>query len=561
MSIRTFFLCTVATAAFGVSGAISSVGAADLPVKAPPPVVPVSMWEVEVGSRVWFSSGSIGAPNPLLNVPNNVVVSRLLYKNETAISGEVFGRLDHSSGVFVKANAGLGRIDGGEMYDEDFPGGGAYSNTLQNNNTGHIYYGSGDIGYDILTGPGGKVGVFIGYGYYGQHVDTFGCTQLAAADGCNPAQGSPPVPPTFNGVSEDDAFGAVRLGLSSQFHLTDRIKFTAEAAWLPAVRFWGQDNHNTVGLIINEASGSGDGVQLEAILSYAVTDALEVGVGGRYWTWNMRGGISQFNFDNPARQFTEPSSFNSERYGVFAQVSYHWGSVTPDAARPAGYFKAPPEVWSPNWSGVYVGGFLGGGVGDDRWSDRFGTNSIPGLIFDNIAGFGDSTHASGPLGGAEIGINGQSGMVVYGLEADASFADIRGQNTCFSGLGGVNCMRDVKELATFTGRAGVTWDRTLLYVKGGGAWSDTNYSINANTGVGGVTLGVGSVTASAVGWTLGGGLEYALNSKWSGKVEYDYIDFGGKGLTFGTVAVIGAAPVSVQQNVNVMKVGIDYKLN
>ena len=104
-------------------------------------------------------------------------------------------------------------------------------------------------------------------------------------------------------------------------------------------------------------------------------------------------------------------------------------------------------------------------------------------------------------------------------------------------------------------------DFTYVWTAEGGAWSDTNYSINGNTSVGGATLGVGSVTASAVGWTLGGGQEYALNSKWSGKVEYDYIDFGGKGLTFATVAVIGAAPVSVQQNINVMKVGVDYKLN
>ena len=235
-----------------VTGVVLSAGgvahAADLrPVLKAPPPPPQSWWEVETGTRVWFSNGNIGAPNPLFNNGGNVV-SRLLYKDEKAISGELFGRLDHSSGLFVKGNAGLGRITSGNMYDEDFPAGGAYSNTLQNDNKGHLAYGTIDVGYNFLTAPGAKVGAFAGYNYYLQHVDTFGCVQLAGANACTPGT----FPAFFNGISEDNSFSSLRIGLSGQFRLTDRLKLTADVAYLPWVNFQGVDNHNARSLIINE---------------------------------------------------------------------------------------------------------------------------------------------------------------------------------------------------------------------------------------------------------------------------------------------------------------------
>jgi opacity protein-like surface antigen len=518
-----------------------------------PPPPPVSQWELETGMRFWSSTGSIGAPNPLLNNPGNILASRLLYKDELGISGELFGRLDHVSGFFVKGNAGLGRITSGNMYDEDFPAGGAYSNTLQNNNTGHLAYGTVDVGYNLITAPGAKIGAFIGYNYFLQHVDTFGCTQLAGAATCVPTG---VIPAFFNGISEDDAFSSFRIGLSTQVMLTDRFKLIVDAAYLPFVQFTGVDNHNARALIINESSSNGDGVQFEAVLEYALTDNLYVGVGGRYWAWNMHDGNAQFNFQAPPAQFNQPARYNSERYGVFAQASYHIGDVTPSAVRTAGLYKAPPMAWVPIWSGVYIGGQLGGGVGNDSWSDPFPSNFIRGRgIAGNIAGFGDSTHAAGPLAGGEIGYNFQLGRTVYGVELEASGADIRGENTCFSGLGGVNCQRVVNAIATLTGRVGYTWDRSLIYLKAGGAWSNTTYSINGNTNA--LALGTGSANVDAGGLAIGGGLEYALNSKWSSKLEYDYLWFGSQSASIPTVALVGTQ--SVKQSLNVFKAGVNYR--
>jgi hypothetical protein len=73
-----------------------------------------------------------------------------------------------------------------------------------------------------------------------------------------------------------------------------------------------------------DQQGTGQGAQLEAILSYYVTDYLNIGVGGRYWTmWTTRGtdtctgcgGIGVVSPSSPAR-------FNTERFGVFLQASY-----------------------------------------------------------------------------------------------------------------------------------------------------------------------------------------------------------------------------------------------
>ena len=81
-----------------------SAHAADLGQE-PPPVGQFSPWDAEFGARAWFSSGKVGANNPLLNVVPGLpllLTSRVLYKDETAISGELFGRVDHNSGLFVE---------------------------------------------------------------------------------------------------------------------------------------------------------------------------------------------------------------------------------------------------------------------------------------------------------------------------------------------------------------------------------------------------------------------------------------------------------------------------
>jgi opacity protein-like surface antigen len=524
-------------------------------LKAPPLIA--SEWEVETGARVWFSSGRIGAPNPLFNLnppPTLTLASRLTYKDLNGFSGETFARVDHSSGVFVKGFLGAGAITSGKLLDEDFPaGGGVYSNTLSSA-SGHLAYANIDLGYNFITAPGAKVGAFVGYNYFTQHINTYSCTQLAGSSTCTAG-----FPVNFLGIAEDDRFNSLRVGVAAQFMLTERLKLTAEAAYLPWVGFKGQDDHNARQLLLPEQSSWGDGVMLEAILGYNITDAWNVGVGGRYWAWNMRNGTTTFNFLGAAGPPpVEPSRFNTERYGVFVQTSYRWGDTTPGASAARMPTKAPVLAAAPmNWSGFYIGGHLGGGWSDDRWSDPFGPTVVGAFV--NVAGFGDKIHAAGPLGGGQIGFNLQSGQWVFGVQADASAADLRGENTCFSGLGGINCQRVVNSLGTVTGRVGLAWDRSLAYVKGGGAWTNTTYNLLGNTFA--VTLGNGSTSLTQWGWTVGGGFEYALTNNWTTLLEFDHIGLSNTTVAFPTVALVNAQSISVRQWIDVIKVGVNYKFD
>jgi hypothetical protein len=68
-------------------------------------------------------------------------------------------------------------------------------------------------------------------------------------------------------------------------------------------------------------------VQLEAILSYALTGGFWIGIGARYWnlldtTWN-----APLSVANDPFQFS--ASLKTERWGAFIQGSYKFGRLEP----------------------------------------------------------------------------------------------------------------------------------------------------------------------------------------------------------------------------------------
>ncbi|MGB3488094.1 MAG: outer membrane protein [Xanthobacteraceae bacterium] len=177
------------------------------------------------------------------------------------------------------------------------------------------------------------------------------------------------------------------------------------------------------------------------------------------------------------------------------------------AARP--YTKAPayvpPQIY--NWTGFYLGGHVGGAFrGDDN----------------NV--FGGSRDGSF-LGGVQVGYDNQfAPNWVFGLEANYSFKDTNG---FFANRG----------LGSVTGRLGYTWGPALLYVKGGYGWADTRFT-NGFAGTGGRD-----------GYTVGGGLEYLFTQNWSGKIEYQYYDFGNVNTALG----------SFRNDEHTVKAGINYR--
>jgi outer membrane immunogenic protein len=159
----------------------------------------------------------------------------------------------------------------------------------------------------------------------------------------------------------------------------------------------------------------------------------------------------------------------------------------------------------------------------------------------------------GTIGGGQIGFNYQSGSIVLGLEADASWASVDGATRCAFAY--FICGSQVNSLGTLAARIGVPLDhRTLLYVKAGAAWAHDKYHMNSFE-----FIDVLDGSQTRWGWMGGGGLEYAFAPDWSAKVEYNYLDLGTARVVFMDTVDPTAVPIDIRQNLHLIKLGINYR--
>jgi outer membrane immunogenic protein len=212
-------------------------------------------------------------------------------------------------------------------------------------------------------------------------------------------------------------------------------------------------------------------------------------------------------------------------------------------------YKAPAPAMAPafSWTGCYIGGNIGGGWGRT-------TASAPSLA-PGISLTGDT---SGVIGGGQVGCNYQfAPNWVIGIEGDGEAADIKGDAAAtVLGITGTAHAR-TDWIASVTGRLGWTWDRWMLYAKGGAAWAGDKYSAD-------IPIFAEHIQANQTraGWTVGGGVEWAFWQNWSAKVEYDFYDFGRRDVTFtGTIfGVPEVVPgINVKQTISTVKFGVNYR--
>ncbi len=249
------------------------------------------------------------------------LASRLTYDGTSTNGAELFGRIDTAHDVMVKGIVG-GLSGGGHMNDEDwglpsppFPAFVPYSNTLSDVDD-RIRYAIVDVGYDWWRWADYKVTPFIGWSYFQQHMKGLGCRQIANGN----SDCTTPIPTSVLGITEYDTWNALRLGLAVQLPLAPRLSLSAEAAYLPYVSFSGTDNH-VLRMLVSPEDGHGVGAQLEAMLSYAITDALSVGAGGRYWSmWTTSGDV---NFGGTGTII--PMRYAAEQAHFLVQGSYKFG--------------------------------------------------------------------------------------------------------------------------------------------------------------------------------------------------------------------------------------------
>jgi outer membrane immunogenic protein len=212
----------------------------------------------------------------------------------------------------------------------------------------------------------------------------------------------------------------------------------------------------------------------------------------------------------------------------------------------------PPAPIYANWSGCYAGGVAGTSWGRSNRTAVFNT-AVPqgaGLPITN------DFDLSGFTGGFDVGCNWQVGTWVFGVEGDWSADNKAGQAFGIAPFNPLH-IHETQErwVATARGRIGWTWwDKTLVYVTGGGAWTKVDNSAWLTTNPIGANV---EHTFRLSGWVVGGGLEYALGYGWSARGEYLYEDFG----TNTSVGCINAPQdVSTFRLYNhVVRAGLNYK--
>jgi outer membrane immunogenic protein len=230
--------------------------------------------------------------------------------------------------------------------------------------------------------------------------------------------------------------------------------------------------------------------------------------------------------------------------GAFAAAAILAGSAfAADLAPP------PPPVPVFTWTGLYLGGQIGYAWGNDNfYYNTF--DPISGLVSNPDA----SSSPSGVIGGAHVGFNYQIdkplGGFVIGLEGSVDGISL--SNTVAAGFaafggGSVSASTNTDIQGSIRGRFGIAWDRLLAYATGGVAFGgfNTSYSFVGNTSAalpGGPFFGTNSFSNTRVGWTAGGGIDYAVTNNWSVFAEYRYTSFGTVGNTFLGTAVFSTVP-------------------
>lgn len=211
------------------------------------------------------------------------------------------------------------------------------------------------------------------------------------------------------------------------------------------------------------------------------------------------------------------------------------------AQMPATSFASPVY----NWTGFYIGGNIGTAFSSANTSDPTGVNFAP-------PGTSLGNDATGFIGGFQLGFNIQTGNLVFGVQGDMSWTTINPSLADpFSTTTTLSYKTDW--LATITGRVGYAWNNILLYGKGGAAWVHNNVSVSDATFSFSATA-----NETQIGWTAGGGFEYAFAPNWTGFIEYDYIGLGTASVSV-TDPIVGAMPINFEQNVQMVKGGINFK--
>jgi outer membrane protease len=196
--------------------------------------------------------------------------------------------------------------------------------------SGWFNYAAADVGFNVLHDRDYKVGPFVGYSYFRQNINAFGCSYSVPAGQLCLNSSEVPTPANQASLTQDETWQSLRIGFSAVATIWDRFGINGDVAYLPYAHYGGQDSHLLrTPVTLFPQDGSGRDVQAELILTYRATENLKLGVGGRYWAMWTTGASQACNGDcgnGASSSPPAPYTANTERFGTFVQASYQFAT-------------------------------------------------------------------------------------------------------------------------------------------------------------------------------------------------------------------------------------------
>jgi len=209
-------------------------------------------------------------------------------------------------------------------------------------------------------------------------------------------------------------------------------------------------------------------------------------------------------------------------------------------------FFGTPFSSPERWAGFYAGATAGGGISLVKVPV---VQPLPGEEDINGTGF---------AGGGHVGYN----WLVFstwlvGVEGDVGYLGINHRFVDWGDSATFGVKTDW--YGTVRGRVGSSTGPAFMYMTGGAAFGRVtntfNSTVSATTPIGST---VASVSGTHAGWTLGGGVETALDTRWSARIEYLYLNLGNVSLDDPT-AVGGPVHAEFKNRFQVVRAGVSYK--
>jgi outer membrane immunogenic protein len=221
-----------------------------------------------------------------------------------------------------------------------------------------------------------------------------------------------------------------------------------------------------------------------------------------------------------------------------------------------------------DWHGAYVG--LNGGYADVSSGTSRDVTVLGGYVaqdaLDIEAASTIGQDPGGFTGGIQVGYNNVSSGFLFGIEADFSVVDASENDSVtvpwtipYPGTLTTTVETEQEWLATVRARVGTVAGGNLLYVTGGAAFAEVNFTQGFSETTFPVPFGSLAASETRVGWTAGAGFEIPVGTNLTLKGEYLYVDLGSVD-TVGTLGVVSSYNGSAEVTNSVYRVGFNIKL-